>query len=240
MKKLLLTIITLSIIAFNGCYDPDTATVRIKLGNMPVAHTAHKSFIDKVLGIFVKEAYAQTNAENAGVRAVHIAAYSGYTLLATVSINAEDIENGGANESSIEISIPAGENITILVAGESNGNPEGWNGQPYRLAEYYGADTRSYAAGETAGISINMSDVNSLLSLAAFWAPCGNPVFSWNSVGIPVKYVIENYSGGTIYEGYEVKSVEVASITDGYFYLDFAPFNIHSSSNSATAGQGCK
>jgi len=45
MKKLIPAIITLSIITLNGCYDPDTATVRINLGNIPIAKHEPKSLL---------------------------------------------------------------------------------------------------------------------------------------------------------------------------------------------------
>lgn len=157
MKKLLLTIITLSIIALNGCYDPDTATVRINLGNIPIAHHEPKSFIDRLLGIFVKDAYAVPLSSVRQVDKVHIAAISNDTIIASASIDADDIDAidmGNSYASQVELNVPAGENLDIIVIGEYTPPTDG-----SRYLSHFGHNTNTVnlKPGETTSVPITMS-----------------------------------------------------------------------------------
>lgn len=166
MKKLILTIITLSIITYTGCYDPDTATVRINLGNMPIAKHETKSLIDRVLGLFVKEAWADP-LENvvSGIVKVHVAALSGQSVLATASLDASEIEAYNIEVVSdvwvsyLDLEVPAGNNITILVVAESyNANNDTY------YASYYGYNMVDLKPGETTSAQISMEDISDYIS----------------------------------------------------------------------------
>lgn len=157
MKKLILTIIALSIITLNGCYDPDTATVRINLGNIPIAKHEPKSFIDRVLGLFEKEAYADPLSSLVNVDKVHIAAVSNNTVIASASIDADDIDAtdmGNYRESYIEFNAPAGENIIIIVIGEYTPPTGG-----LRFLSHFGytPSPLNLSPGETTNAQITMS-----------------------------------------------------------------------------------
>ncbi|HPS57885.1 MAG TPA: hypothetical protein PK514_07240 [Spirochaetota bacterium] len=249
MKKLILAIITLSIITYTGCYDPDTATVRINLGNIPIAKHEPKSFIDRILGLFEKEAYAQTtNAENAGVDVVHVAAYSGNSVIATASIDAHDVANSAlldVNGSYVELSVPAGEDITFLVVGQSvkyvNDSPAG------NYAAYMGLTKQSINAGETANVNVSVFTLtgvhgtttdtwSSLINFNVDYQETYNRLY-WERQGFPVKFQVYSQvwndatylydDGEKIYEDYG-QSVD---ITEGYvfgLYIYFESFDLKS------------
>ncbi len=62
MKKIIISLSAITALLFTGCFvDSDTATVRINLGNLPVAKVEKKSLIDRFLMIFSREAVAQSN-----------------------------------------------------------------------------------------------------------------------------------------------------------------------------------
>jgi hypothetical protein len=86
-----------------------------------------------------------------------------------------------------------------------------------------------------------MQSVSELLALASFNFNCEEPylyLLSWNSVGIPVKYLIKDENGNTIYNEYKFKPVDPGSAGNCYFFLNFEPFNVLSGFESA--GTGCK
>lgn len=224
MKKLLLTIITLSVITLNGCYDPDTATVRINLGNIPIAKHEPKSFIDRILGFFEKDAYAQTAINF--VETVHIAAYSKNTVVATASIQSVDIQivspGVSADYNYVELNVPAGEDITILVTGEDGGTFENHNNESYRNVTYYGYKTVNLKAGYTSTVDIAMISTNDLFASLNINHDCS--YITWDSAGIPLKYVIEDGAGNILYSDYSSKPVAVMMATY-YFYIEFDAFN---------------
>lgn len=198
MKKLLLTIITLSIITLNGCYDPDTATVRINLGNIPIAKHEPKSFIDRLLGLFEKNAYA-SHAE-AIVEKVHIAAYTKNSVIATISLDPEDLEMDDVYDYA-ELQVPAGEEITFLVVGQQT---EYVNDMLTTYAKYYGISNKyTLKAGDTVEVPISVY-MNSTWSetIRLNYNPDNNTI-SWTDPGIPVKFkVMRSYDPTPIYIGY--------------------------------------
>lgn len=200
MKKIPLIILSLTIISLTGCYDANSAKVRINLGNMPLAHNTQKSFIDRVLGLFEKNAYAVP----AGVYKVHIAAYSDNSAIATASVAAGDVKyqsTAAGGYDYVEIEVPAGKNITILVIGETAGVTN-----PSSLAEYFGVNTVNLAAGETAEVTVTASIISSISSIIQFDTDTknNNPLkLHWNSIGVKTRFKVYNYNGELVYEGYD-------------------------------------
>lgn len=187
MKKLILTIITLSIITYTGCYDPDTATVRINLGNMPVAHHEPKSFIDRVLGIFEKDAWAQEAPAN--IEKVHIIVQKNGSIITSQSFLTGDIQNN-----TVELNIPAGNDITIAVLGEyivtMVANLD--------YISYQGSVTVDLKAGESRNIPIETSDISDkigfIINLTATPA-----VASWNAIYGSSEYLLEYAEDGSTF-----------------------------------------
>ena len=116
MKKIIISLAAASLLVFSGCFiDSDTATVRINLGNIPVAKVEKKSLIDRFLMIFAKEAVAQEMPGD--IIAVHLGAFdSNNQLLAKKSINVSAGEYPADNVVSFDV--PARSGVTIVVLGE--------------------------------------------------------------------------------------------------------------------------
>lgn len=155
MKRTMISLIITSIIFMPGCYDPGkNATVRINLGNMPVAkHVEKKTFLDKVFSLFVKDAYASYANDEFGITFIHIAALSGDTVIASISIDATstDIVTNGTTDT-VEFEVPAGTERNIVVLGE-----EGTPG----LITWYGKTDRTYdfAAGDETNVDVQMNEI---------------------------------------------------------------------------------
>lgn len=117
MKKIIIASAATSVLFFTGCFiDSDTATVRINLGNIPVAKVEKKSLIDRFLMVFAKEAVAQVPSE---IIAVHLGAFdSNNQLLAKKSINVSAEEYPENNIVSFDV--PARSGVTIVVLGEED------------------------------------------------------------------------------------------------------------------------
>lgn len=247
MKKLLLTIITFSIINLTGCYDPDTATVRINLGNMPIAKHEPVSFIDRVLGLFEKEAYASFAEEYVDI--VHIAAYSGDSLLTTLTIKATDITMGASSDY-VELDVPSGKNITFLVIG-SKGIDNNQDGvYEYYTASFYGYTTQSVKAGETTTVDVTVYNNTtthgndpSWNTLLGFTYHSLSSTLTWNNIGFKVKYHVygntspaaENYI--LLYSGYDTSISNVGYYYGIRMYLEFEPFSLKTSYFTATTIQ---
>lgn len=118
MKKIIVSLSTIAILIFTGCFiDSDTATVRINLGNIPVAKVEKKSIFDRIVMLFVKEAVAQGVPEWTGVVVVHLGAFDqNNQLVAKKSINASAVPANG----NITFDVPAGIRRKIVVLGEVN------------------------------------------------------------------------------------------------------------------------
>ncbi len=181
MKLTLPAILTFSIILFIGCYDEDkNATVRIKLGNIPIAQQVEKkSLFDKVFSMFVKDACAQQRlSEVYGVYNLHFAAFSGNTLLTNKSINVSNVYLDGKN-SYAELSVPAGDNLTILVLGENGSN----------LITYYGSINVNLQSGENAEVSIAIKTIANASAIQAITSTVHS--ITWKNLYGVSKYYIE-------------------------------------------------
>ena len=232
----------LSLILLSGaqsCYDASqNATVRINLGNLPITQHAQRPFFDWFLAFFEKEA----RAVPLDVFRVHVAAYSGNSLLASASIESGDVQMDQYENDYVELSFPAGEEITILVLGEG----EGWthNEELVPMATYYGTITQSFTAGETASVTVSMNllDYNFLSYTLDPNFNCGGPYIykiTWNAAGFPVNYVFEDDSGNIIYSSYAIEPfAPPAGASDCYMYLSFGPFDLRTIDYSF--GIGCK
>ena len=240
MKKLILILAMVFLSGVQSCYDASqNATVRINLGNLPLAQTARRPLLDSIMRIFVRDALASNASEY--VNAVHVAAFSGVSVLATTSISADDVQDNQTG-SYVVLSFPAGEEITILVLGEG----EGWthNEELIPMATYYGTITQSFTAGETASVTVSMNllDYNFLSYTLDPNFNCGGPYIykiTWNAAGFHVNYVFEDDSGNIIYSSYAIEPfAPPAGASDCYMYLSFGPFDLRTIDYSF--GIGCK
>lgn len=218
MKKTIISLLAITSLLFTGCFiDSDTATVRINLGNLPIAKVEKKSLIDKFLLIFAKEAVAQSTPPPVEITAVHLAAFdSNKQILAKKTIT---IGNYPA-DNIVEFDVPARNNITILVLGE-NGS---------QRAGYYGYDAADLNAGETVEMTIHIEAAvwgyfpNKLISTPSNFSP---HIISWESAGIPVRYVlIDDYSDEVLYRGYGTEANVDDSSGSYIFYVEFEMFNL--------------
>ena len=141
MKKIIILVFAASVLLFTGCFiDSDTATVRINLGNIPVAKVVNKSLIDRFLMIFAKEAVAQVPGN---VEKVHIAALGDGSVYEKITLELEQLTK---NEI-IEMEVPAGSNRTIIIAAEYTG-----------YVTYYGTQVLSLSPGEVRNVQVEMFD----------------------------------------------------------------------------------
>jgi hypothetical protein len=213
MKKISVLIITMAFLICAGCYKEDTATVRINLGNIPVAQNIQqKSVLDRIRSFFVKDAYA------AGYP-IYIAAVKGNKPLEVVITNTGEINNH-----TVEMEVPAGDGITIVVLYHwmSTGN-----------IFYYGNATVNLEAGKEKDITIdNMIDLNGINGLNFIYNSNLHNC-SWNAIPGATKFILEGQSESTsqwdfvFYEGLETTK----NLPDsGYNYLGikvcFDYFNI--------------
>ena len=228
MKKLLLAIITLTIITLNGCYDPDTATVRINLGNMPIAHHEPKSFIDKVLGLFEKDAWA-SDVSDERVDVIHVAAYSGNSVIATMSIDALDAPSVG-NIDVVEFEVPAGEDITIVVLGEEIDTVA--SGIDY--ISYHGSETTSLVAGEIKEIDVTVSAISNKIAFSTDTESTPALIY-WSAIECCSGYLLEYAEDGTnyitLYQGSNTEH-EIVNTGEGSFRLTVLFDNINLKSDT--------
>jgi len=170
MKKIIIASAAASVLFFTGCFiDSDTATVRINLGNIPVANVEKKSIIDRFLMIFAKEAMAQVAS---GVTIVHLGAFdSNNQLLAKKSISVDNYPENNI----VEFDVPARSGVTIVVLGEE----EITGPHPAYEIRYYGKNEvpLNLNAGATENVEIWMNTISDLTYLSHFRytsVPAGN------------------------------------------------------------------
>lgn len=254
MKKIIIAISMAVSLLYTGCYDPDTATVRINLGNMPIAKHEPVSFIDRVLGLFAKDAYAQTVYDFNGVTKVHIGAYSGNSIVSSVSIDAADVDTYlcGAEStcSSIEVNVPAGENITILVVGEY---PDPDSGDI--IAEHFGvSEPVTLKPGETTNVAINVYPRYIWSESYSISYETGTKVASWSrpETTIPAKLVLYYYNVNSSGDGPITATYECSGTSMNLsqpmisceetisLRLAFEEFNITTGSLVSYSVGGCK
>lgn len=157
MKKIIISLAAASVLLFTGCFiDSDTATVRINLGNIPVAKVEKKSFIDRFLMIFAKEAVAQSHPYDETVVAVHIGAFDANNqLLAKKSINTHQVTIGEY----VEFDVPARNGVTIVVLGEVE--VFGPADSEYLISYYGNSSQLNLTAGTTETVFVEMVDLTS-------------------------------------------------------------------------------
>lgn len=213
MKKLnVLLILLFSAVLITGCYDDNkNATVRINLGNMPVAKNIQKrSFIDRVFSVFVKDAYAQTSPLD--LIKLHVAAVKDGKVLSSIDFTKDEIDSEG---SIVELPVPEGVNIAIIAVGEISGGYD----------VYYDGLYTNLVAGEEKTISLTMGYLESRL---AFIRAADDTNASWTGIPGVIEYVlyrdgIEVYRGknsiwyGDPNTGFDLNvSFGVANITYNY------------------------
>lgn len=234
--KTLITLISAAALILAGCADLDyeMATVKINLGNIPIAKAEKKTIIDRVLMIFAKEAVAQ--GLPTAVTSVHLGAFdSNNQLLANKSISDENYPGNNI----VEFDVPARNGVTIVVLGESD-----------PAIEYYGKADHddmerplNLKAGETVSVEIGMALLNDLLSENYFnFRYTSEPVdynapIAWNVIfgasKIDLEYnpdqVAQNFE--MIYSGSEkscVNNIYQSATGDDYrikLYFNFAARN---------------
>lgn len=188
MKKVsVMTILVFSAVIFTGCYDDSkNATVRINLGNMPVAKNVEKkSFIDKVFSVFVKDAYAQ-NLTDINIIKIHLAAYKGNNLIAHQSFETTGMS---ITNNVVEFSVPAGDDLNIVVLGERY---EG-SVPVYNDISYYGKTESSFSinAGEEKNMVIVMNDIETYTNFLVV-LDVNNHNISWNGILGANTYVVDS------------------------------------------------
>jgi hypothetical protein len=212
MKKIIISILTITFLIALGCYKDDgTAKVRISLGNMPVAKNVQpRTFLDKVRSFFVRDAYAADPD-------IFIAAEKDNEILTTVSVNTAEI-----TDSTVEMEVPAGDEITILVVNASAG-----------IVQNYGTQKVNLEAGKTEDITIGL--------IPPAWSidtgTCSNTIASWPKSDFITKYYIKDIDGFLLYEGYN-NQIEV-NFGSYYLYVEFIPFNVETTGFSFDVS-GCK
>jgi hypothetical protein len=118
MKKIIISLAAASVLLFTGCFiDSDTATVRINLGNIPVAKVEKKSLIDRFLMIFAKEAVAQSVPGDLGISEINFKVFEGDSLLVekNILISEYPVDN------IVELTVPAGTNRVIRISAKDIG-----------------------------------------------------------------------------------------------------------------------
>jgi hypothetical protein len=188
MKKIIISAVSVLLLIFSSCYNDDkNAIVRINLGSIPIAkQIENKSFIDKLLSVFVKDAYAQ-NLPEYGIIKIHLAAYRGSSRIAQQSF-----ETTGMNvfNNMVEFSIPAGDNLNIVVFAERY---EG-SAPVYNDISYYGKTDNDFniKAGEEKNILIVMSDISNALGLSYTVVNMYDHKVTWNPLLGSTKYILES------------------------------------------------
>ncbi|HPS57882.1 MAG TPA: hypothetical protein PK514_07225 [Spirochaetota bacterium] len=217
MKKIIIAaLLILMAAAISGsCYDASqNATVRINLGNIPIAHHQPASFIDRVLNIFAKDAYA-SNAETY-VQKLHIAAVSGDSILVSAGIDAvyvQDDDTGGG--SFVELSVPAGKSISIVVVGEITGYV---NDVLMTYINYYGYYTTDLEAGSTVTIPVQMNYAD------MYWINFNRqnnipPYYLYWDKKPGAVITLTDDSGGVVYRGTGTRVYVDESVIGNTFYL---------------------
>lgn len=210
MKKILWIILAFSII-LAGCYDDDgTATVRINLGNMPVAqHMQKKSLIDKVLCLFSKEAYAW---HPSGIIKIHLIALQGDNKIAIKSIGIDEVTENtqNPNHETVDFEVPAGDNITIVILGERYETMTALINDIF----YYGKTESpvSLAAGKVTEVLVPMTNISGATTLSI--TPAGNDErITWSPVPGASKYILEYQPQigefGVIYSGTGISFINI-------------------------------
>ena len=164
MKKIITTLAVASVFIFTSCFtDTDTATVKINLGNLPMAKTAKiekKSLIDRFLMFFAKEAVAQQVPDGIGVSVVHLGAFDiNNKLLAKKRIKVTEAEEGQSDvHTVIEFDVPARSGVRIVVLGEQKSNDFfDEDDNPLDIAGYYGcSEPLNLTAGDIEEVNVYM------------------------------------------------------------------------------------
>lgn len=153
-KSVVLLILAISLTITSGCYDDnDTATVRISLGNLPIAKQAEKKpLIDMILCFFSREAVAQSAP--ADIIKLHLVALKNDFRIAVKSIDINSIKNN-----TVDFEVPSGKNITIVILGERFNNTTA----NYNDISHYGKTENpvTLVSGEVININIPMLLLNS-------------------------------------------------------------------------------
>jgi len=231
MKKFVISALSVLLLIFSSCYD-DTrdATVRINLGKIPVAQSKERSFIDRVFGIFTKDAYAFS--QQTVLVKLHISAYSGNNVLAAETFSII----GGVPPTYVEITVPAEKNVKILAVAE---NDQG-------TAQYYGFASADLTPGSNNNVIVSVYDNSTSHGAGPSWAGILNFTYSsnssllkWNSLGIKTKFIVNRVppTGGPetlYYQGYDTQTVNAQSGYSYYMYIEFEPFPVKTAAFSPT------
>jgi hypothetical protein len=227
MKKIIISAASVLLLIFSSCYDDNkNATIRINLGNIPLVKNAdNRSVIDRFFSFFIKDAYAQTDVGFYNIDVLHIAVYSGDTIVTNESFNSADIVVDGNYNSSVELTVPSGSDMTILVVGEYNSDGI--------YANYLGFNRTALSPGDN-DVSIAMKTMSAWASSLNAGSVANSGVITWSKLDIPVKYVIEDQINNNtiVYEG---DGSSAGSLSGGCFgfpfpiYLKFDQFGITSS-----------
>lgn len=227
MKKIIISLAAIFLLLFISCYNENrNATLRINLGNIPVANNIEKkSVLDWVFSFFMNDVYAQTITDNYSVDILHIGIYSGKNLVYKKSINGNEVEVSG-NNSYVELEVPEGTGFTVLALGEYN--------SVGRYANYYGYNSVSLPAGADVDVTINMTyatwDGTVPGRMFISNPSCGPAPYTmtWTPAGVPVRYLIIDNSGASPVIKFSGNGTEyIDNTSNSYeFYVEFEDFDL--------------
>ena len=197
MKKIIISITTISVFIFTSCFtDTDTATVKINLGNIPVAKTAKvekKSIIDRFVALFLKEAVAQPVVPyNIYVTTIHLGAFDANNQLLIdkkIEVTQEE-EEGDIINTVVEFDVPAGVRRKIVVLGTYY-----IEGEDNDLNYYGVSDEITLIAGENREVPIEMMNMyEGFQDYLNIEDDKNTRIATWNPITGASKYRIYEYS----------------------------------------------
>lgn len=191
MKSIKIMPLIIVALLLYGCYEEkDRAIVHINLSGMPIAkEIPQKSFLDKILMFFTKEAYA---AHPEYVKKLHLLALKNESLIALRSLDISEVVVKDPQKPYIETAefeVPEGENIIIVVLAEAI--YQGQTGAPIDEILYYGkAEPLTLVAGKEASVNIVAISMDSIVSTGIITVTETGSGVSWTKLPGATKYLI--------------------------------------------------
>ncbi len=237
MKKIAITFILIfSITLISSCYDDNgTATVKINLGNIPMAQNLNKkSIIDRILCLFSTNAYAYPYSS---IIKLHLVAWQNDSPLALSTIDTSELILESPTDA-VEFEVPAGDDITIVVLGEETSYATKGTTAPSETEStirYYGkSESINLTAGGEATVQVSMGYISSIfnpqqitglsrIEWDAITGATGYKIYDVNSLLLLASVSDPDYTG-TLGSSYDV-SVEFSYIEKesetAYIYLSY-------------------
>lgn len=202
MKYIKFMSLIIVVLLLYGCYEEkDRAIVHINLSGMPIAkEIPQKSFLDKILMFFTKEAYA---AHPEYVKKLHLLALKNESLIALRSLDISEVVVKDPQKPYIETAefeVPEGENIIIVVLAEAI--YQGQTGAPIDEILYYGkAEPLTLVAGKEASVNIVAVDMGSIISNGIMTINATGDGVTWSKIPGATGYSIYNEADALLQHG---------------------------------------